>query len=377
MTDHPPAHLGEPPERGPDPAEPPAGAAGSGPDWPPLVGGEAGLRRLEAALAAPTHAYLLVGAVAGDKRAVARTFAGELLAAAADDAAESHRRRAVDGTHPDVVLVAPEGRELLAAEARAIVSEAGRRSLEGAGKVIVCDRFHTAAPEVAASLLKTIEEPPPETTVVLLADDVPPSHATVESRCVTVRFPSPSPEQVREWLVRSGVPLEGARRAAHALGAEPGLAADRVAAGDLAARIDAWWTIPDRLDGTGARAAALVDELRAMIDTAVAAAASPEAPSGPARGAAGAGGSGAEQPGAARSEGQRRDRRLRRVRDAELRFGFAVLAQRYRDALEGPAGAEAAEAIDRLRAAAAALVRNPDEKLLLQNLLLHLPQLQN
>ena len=381
-------------------------------DWPPLVGGGAGLRQLEGALAAPVHAYLLVGTVAGDKRAVARTFAGELLAAAAlagsapadQEVAERHRRRARQATHPDVVLVEPEGRALLAAEATAIITEAARRPLEGGGKVIICDRFHTASPAVAASLLKTVEEPPPTTTIVLLADDVPPGHVTVASRCVTVRFPAPSPEEVHEWLVVSGVSLAVARRAARAVGGDPGRAGDLVAGGNLAERLDAWWSIPERLDGTGARAAAMVDRLRALIDAA-AEASTEEAPgatldpAGPAASGSAASGLAHGDPGgreagpttsSARAERQRSDRRQRRVRDGELRFGFAVLAERYREMLEaasdGPAGSRAAApahpggpaagALELLREATAALVRNPDEKLLLQNLLLHLPRLE-
>ncbi|MYI55625.1 MAG: hypothetical protein F4062_01090 [Acidimicrobiia bacterium] len=369
-------------------------------DWPPLVGGGAGLRQLEGALAAPVHAYLLVGTVAGDKRAVARTFAGELLAAAAlagkvaadPEVAERHRRRARQATHPDVVLVEPEGRALLAAEATAIITEAARRPLEGAGKVIICDRFHTATPAVAASLLKTVEEPPPEVTIVLLADDVPSGHVTVASRCVTVRFPAPSPEEVQEWLVGSGVSPAVARRAARAVGSEPGRAGDLVAGGNLAERLDAWWSIPERLDGTGARVAAVVDGLWALIDAA-AEAATEEAPgmtsdpAGPAHEDPDDREAGPTPP-AARAERQRSDRRRRRVRDAELRFGFALLAERYGELLEaatdGSAGSRAtgpahpaesaAGALGLLREATAALVRNPDEKLLLQNLLLHLPR---
>ena len=407
----PPQGDGERPpgDRGGDPH-------GSGPDWPPLIGGGAGLRQLEAALAAPVHAYLLVGTVAGDKRTVARTFAGELLAAAAaadgPEVAERHRRRARRGTHPDVVLVEPDGRALLAAEATSIITEAARRSLEGAGKVIICDRFHTASPAVAASLLKTIEEPPPATTIVLLADDVAPGHVTVASRCVTVRFPAPSSEEVHGWLVRSGVTPESAGRAARAVGGDPGRSADLVTGGNLAERIEAWWSIPEQLDGTGARAATLVDGLRALIDSAVDAVAG--APSGPASDSASGDGSdsvvstspasyqaGAGDPGvgpsgsAGRAERQRRDRRRRRVRDAELRFGFAVLAERYRELLDivaagpvdpperspaaaaVPLGGLVADALDRLREATASLVRNPDEKLLLQHLLLNLPRRQD
>ncbi len=431
MTDRPPVLFGgwEESESAADPA-PPGGSAGSAgtaggtpteapageaspsgeavPVWPPLLGGGAGLRQLEAALAAPVHAYLLVGTVAGDKRAVARAFAGELLAAAESarastgssspqaGSAERHRDRARRAVHPDVVLVEPEGRAVLAAEATAIITEAARRPLEGAGKVIICDRFHTASPAVAASLLKTVEEPPPGTTIVLLADDVPPGHITVASRCVTVRFPAPSPEEVREWVVRSGVPSDVAGRAARALGCDPGRAGDLVAGGDLAERLEAWWSIPERLDGTGARVAALVDGLRALID-------SVDGASGTASGAApdpvgsaaadpdpeDAAVTGDGSPGATgRAERQRSDRRRRRAREAELRFGFAVLAERYRELLDVAAGdpgsataapalpaAAVAEALSLLGESTAALVRNPDEKLLLQNLLLHLPRL--
>lgn len=337
-------------------------------DWPPLVGGEPALSQLDAALAAPVHAYLLVGAAGGDKQAVARVFAAELLAAAAapdgPESVESHRRRARDGIHPDVLVVEPEGRALLAAEATAIITEAARRPLELDRKVIICDRFHTASPGVAASLLKTIEEPPPATTIVLLADDVPPGHVTVASRCVTIRFPAPSAEQVREWLEASGMPPPLARRAERAVVADPASARDLLSGGNLAERLEAWWSVPARLDGSGAAAAAAADDVRSLID----AAAADRLDSEPADAGD-------------RAAGQRRDRRQRRVRDAELRFGFAVLAQRYREALEvaaaGPTSAEqAGEAIDRLRDATAALVRNPDEKLLLQNLLMNLPRLE-
>lgn len=373
-------------------------------EWPALLGGGAGLRQLEAALAAPVHAYLLVGTVAGDKRAVARAFAGELLGNAASssaqpESAERHRERARRAAHPDVVLVEPEGRALLAAEATAIITEAARRPLEGAGKVIICDRFHTASPAVAASLLKTVEEPPPGTTIVLLADDVPPGHVTVASRCVTIRFPAPSPEEVREWVVRSGVPSDVAGRAARALGCDPGSAGDLVAAGDLAERLEAWWSIPERLDGTGAGVAALVDGLRTLIDSvegasvpASGATSDPAGSTAPDPGQEDSGDPGAGPTGAPRrAERQRSDRRRRRAREAELRFGFALLAERYRELLDGATGERprsptatpapppgaVAEALALLGTSTAALVRNPDEKLLLQNLLLHLPRLDD
>ena len=380
------------------PVEPPA-PAGSGeapelpgaapvpprPAWPPLVAGEMALAQLEAAVAAPVHAYLLLGAPGNDKRAVARVFAAELLAAAGaaegPDGAQQHRDRALRGVHRDVLMVEPEGRALLAAEAASIITEAARQPVEGTRKVIVCDRFHTASQGVAASLLKTIEEPPAGTVIVLLADHLPRGHATVASRCVTIRLRTPPSDEVQEWLVATGGPPDPARRAARAAAGDLARARDLLTDDGLTRRLEAWWAVPDRLDGTGARTATLVDELRGLIDAAEAAPAAAEA----------------DEP-VDRTEDQRRRRQRRRVRDAELRFGFAVLAERYREALHPTVGGlpavsgplisgdpstssgppavtagQAGEAIDRLRAAAEALVRNPNEKLLLQDLLTHLP----
>jgi len=73
----------------------------------------------------------------------------------------------------------------------------------------------------------------------------------------------------------------------------------------------------------------------------------------------------------------RHKRELRRLRTDELRFGLAMLSGAYRDALvASSADARAcADAVDALRVAAENLVRNPNETLLLQALLLRLPPL--
>jgi hypothetical protein len=130
------------------------------------------------------------------------------------------------------------------------------------------------------------------------------------------------------------------------------------------------------LDGSGAAVAVLVEELRAMIDDAQAplvarheveleALAEREE-------AFGTRGSG-------RSESVDRQRReVRRLRDDELRFGLATISRVYRDAAR--AATEAGQPVDsamdataRITEATGELVRNPNETLLLQALLLDLP----
>jgi hypothetical protein len=82
--------------------------------------------------------------------------------------------------------------------------------------------------------------------------------------------------------------------------------------------------------------------------------------------------------GAGRRETETRHRReVRRFRMSELRFGLATLAAAYRDALfaarPGPSSTRLVEALARIDDAGLALIRYPNETLLLQALIARLP----
>jgi DNA polymerase-3 subunit delta' len=66
---------------------------------------------LRAALAGePSHAYLFRGPRGSGKRAAARAFAAQVLAAASDDPEDARRRALLDPSpHPDLVWLAPTG----------------------------------------------------------------------------------------------------------------------------------------------------------------------------------------------------------------------------------------------------------------------------
>ena len=116
-------------------------------------------------------------------------------------------RRALAGTHPDLVVVERTGASLDVDDARTIVARAQRRPLEAARQVLVVPDVHLAV-KAAPALLKTLEEPPPPTVFVLLADDLPPELATIASRCVQVPFAAVAPAVVgagwsdRAWTRR-------------------------------------------------------------------------------------------------------------------------------------------------------------------------------
>ena len=352
--------------------------------WSAVVGQPRAVAALASAVAAPVHAYLLVGPRGSCKRAAAAAFAGELIVAADERAAaepvraERHRRLAAREEHSDVFVLSPTGNSLRREEeVSQLIVEASRTPVEGTRKVLVVDRFHTATPAAAAALLKPVEEPVTSVVWVLLAEQVLPEHVTIASRCSRVDFGPVPDNEVAAVLASEG--LAAADRAALVAAAAAGnLHRARVLAADerVAARREAWWSIPDRLDGHGATVAELVAEVRALIDDAGVAlterhraeiAALDEREK-----RFGTRGSGRRD-----MEAQHR-REHRQFRTDEIRFGMVTLTARYREQIASEPSDPASDrrairAIDRLRATAESLIRSPNEALALQALLLDLP----
>ena len=148
------------------------------------------------------------------------------------------------------------------------MTRAQRRPLESSRQVLVVTDVHLAV-KAAPALLKTVEEPPPATVFVLLADDLPPTLATIVSRCVLVPFDPVPDAAVVDWLVARGVERGHAESVARASGGRLDRARLLVSDAGFAARQDQWRSVPARLDGTGAAAAALSAELLASADEAL------------------------------------------------------------------------------------------------------------
>jgi len=339
-----------------------------------ITGQERAVARLQAAAGTPVHAYLFVGPPGSGKRRAAMAFAAALLCPNGGDGDCAVCQRVLAGVHPDVVTVERAGPYITVDQAREIVRLAMRSPNEEARKVLILTDFHLVQ-QAAPTLLKIVEEPPESTVFVILADHVPPELETIASRCVRVDFRGLSEDELDDVLVGEGVDPDAAREAASAAGGR--LDRARLLASDpgLAARRRTWREAPTRLDGTGAAAALVAGELAELTATA------------------------AVEPLHARHRaeveameerlsryGERVNRRqldeqhrreLRRLRMDELRFGLATLQEAYRDALvEGRASAAGClAAVDAIGEAAEALIRNPNELLLLQSLLVKLAPL--
>jgi DNA polymerase III subunit delta' len=173
---------------------------------------------LAAALVAPAHAYLLAGPPGSGKRATARAFAAELLAAGAPEPDDVRRRALADPSpHPDLVWLAPQGTQHLVDEVRErVIVAAAYRPFEGARRAFVIEAAEAMADESQNALLKTLEEPPPFVHLVLITSEPAELLETVRSRCQAVRFAPLTEEAVELRLSELGLAGEDEERRAAA-----------------------------------------------------------------------------------------------------------------------------------------------------------------
>jgi DNA polymerase-3 subunit delta' len=339
-----------------------------------VPGQERVVEQLRRSAAHPVHAYLFVGPPGSGKHEAALGFAASLLCPAGGDGTCRVCRQVLAGTHVDVAVVERLGPFISVDQAHEITRMASRTPTEGRRKVLVLVDFHLAD-KAAPALLKTIEEPPPSTIFIILADHVPPELVTIASRCVRLDFLPLTEETIIRALEAEGVDADAAAESARAAGGRMDRARILATDAEVAARRSAWESVPARLDGTGATVATLVNELLELLARGgaeglaerhaaeLAALEERERLTG--------------ERGSGRKELEARQKReQRRWRIDELRWGLAILAAAYRDRAARAATPRAAS--DALRAtvavqdAAEALIRNPNETLLLQALLLRL-----
>ena len=339
-----------------------------------VVGQDQAVAKLRAAAVAPVHAYLLAGPAGSGKREAARAFAAALLCPNGGDGTCRDCRLALAGEHPDVREIVRVAAAISIDQARDIVTLASRTPIEGDRKVLILDEFHLLRDEAAAALLKTIEEPPASTLFVILADDVPPELVTIASRCSRIDFRPVPRDLVVAELVAGGADPEAAALVADAASGDLDRARLLAADPGLAARRDAFHRLPTRLDGHGASVMAATDELLGLIDAAAQPLKERQADEAAEldRRAAQVG----ERRGDRKDVEERHKRELRRHRTDELKSGLVALAAAYRDrladgTLPDPAGGVTAVRI--VHDAIEALERNPNERLVLESLLLRLP----
>jgi DNA polymerase-3 subunit delta' len=299
-----------------------------------FVGNRAVAALLSNEAAHPSHAYLFVGPGSVGKATAARLFAAALLC---DDDDVSCRRRVIGATHPDLVLIEPEGRASITVDqARQAVSQASLAPMEGARKLFLFEEGGMMNDEAANALLKTLEEPSESTVFIVIAESETDLPETIASRCRTVVFGRVEDDTLRAGLEDIGIEPAQAEQAARISGGRPGLALSLATRPEVAEYRRVWLSVPLRLPDHPGDAFLLADEVMAAAEPLLAALRDRQRRETADVEARGGGG---------RVLKDRHERELRRASSALYTSGLEILAGFYRDAAAAQFGAP---------------VRNPD-----------------
>jgi DNA polymerase-3 subunit delta' len=277
-------------------------------------------------LARPSHAYLFVGPASAGKATVARRFAAGLLG---DDPATI--KRVLNGVHPDVVIVEPDGRSAITVDqTRRAAAQATLSPLEAGRKVFLFEEAGIMNDEAANALLKTLEEPSPSTVFILVAeseDDLP---DTIASRSRTIVLGRVADEELADGLVELGVEPDRAASVTSIAGGRPGLAIALATQPHVAEFRRVWLGIPQRLSEHPGEAYVLADEVQAAAEPLLATLKARQDEEQAAYDRDGRGG---------KTLKDRHDRELRRATAAIYETGLEILAGFYRDSAAAQFGA--------------------------------------
>jgi DNA polymerase-3 subunit delta' len=153
-----------------------------------------------------SHAYLFSGPSGAGKSEAALAFAAGLACPDNGCGECATCRRVIEGVHPDVETVTPEGNFIRKEEITEINLHAVYRPYEARAKVYIFLDAESFNAEAANAFLKTLEEPPAHVHFVLVTERPEQLPPTVVSRCQPVVFsPVSTPALAADLAGRPGV----------------------------------------------------------------------------------------------------------------------------------------------------------------------------
>lgn len=223
-----------------------------------ILGQTQAVRWLQAAVAQErlAHTLLFSGPDGVGKRATALALAQALNCAhpqAGDACGECVSCLKIAGnTHPDVLVIAPDGDHLKIDQIRETLQYAVvLKPLEARTKVYILDEAQSLTLEAANSLLKLLEEPPANVVLVLITSQPQGLLPTIRSRCQEVRFAALGQAVLVPWLqARLGVSQPEAETLARTSAGRPAEAL-RLAEPERRALRDRAWTLLASLPQVG------------------------------------------------------------------------------------------------------------------------------
>lgn len=156
------------------------------------------------------HAYLFRGPDGVGKKRTALTLAASINCKNPQEHDACGRcvscRKHFAGSHPDLLLVAPDGAAIKIGQIRELKHQLAFPPLEAAVRVVILEDIHTMRREAANSLLKTLEEPAPGNLLILTADLAGDVLPTILSRCQLIPFgPLAHEDMARVLMQEDGI----------------------------------------------------------------------------------------------------------------------------------------------------------------------------
>ncbi|MDR9501043.1 MAG: DNA polymerase III subunit delta' [Desulfurivibrionaceae bacterium] len=228
-----------------------------------------------------SHAYLFKGPSGVGKKMLARAFAAFINCRAPQQREACGScpscKKFNSGNHPDLHIIEPQGVGIKIDQIRRLQKDLTYPPFEARTRVVILPDIHDTMrrPEVANSLLKTLEEPPPHTLLILTGDEAGSILPTILSRCQIVAFSPLTYREVAGLLAPEVEPRQALTLAAVAEGS-PGRALLLHQTGLLELRQGMIATLtrldPDSPDAVGlvyglaAQAAELKEKLHELLD---------------------------------------------------------------------------------------------------------------
>lgn len=355
--------------------------------WDQVVGQADVVEQLKEASGSPVHAWMFVGPEGSGKRETAQVFAAAILS---NNFTQTDYPKILKQVmleqHLDVSVVEPEGRAMLIADAKRITEAASTPPVRGAYKIVIADGFHSASPEVAPSLLKTIEEPPEGVIIIILSEYMPHYHETIASRCAKIEFLRLSSADIKDWIT-SSCDIENERAEEISKASLGNLKRARMLIDDpeFSDRVEFWRQVPTRCGVSGYEASRVAHEILELIKKAQAPLFSMHKKELEQQTDEMKQFSLSETSKTALESRHRRE--IRQFREQEIRWGFSVLADSYwqkfdviQNGMEGRNADDTilvslSDTLSRLRTLQSEMKRNPNETLMLQNLFINLPSI--
>lgn len=164
--------------------------------WSDIAGHSENIDRLKQMLNSGRmpHALLFTGAVGIGKMLIARILAAAVLCMAGRPCGVCKACRSLaDGSHPDLLVIRPEGATIKIEQIRQLQSAFALAPYLSGRRVCIIEDAERLTAQAANSILKTLEEPQGSSLFILVASSKQQLLATIISRCLAMAFqPLPS-----------------------------------------------------------------------------------------------------------------------------------------------------------------------------------------